>query len=1287
MNRLGLLWLLALGSLASHAELRISEFMASNGHTLEDEDHSFPDWIEIQNTGPGTIDLSRFCLTDSAADPTKWTFPATNLSSGGFLVVFASGKDRRVPGLPLHTNFRLGSSGEYLALVQIDGQKVINEFNPYPPQFPDVSYGISTRVNLITLVATNAPVRFLVPASDSAGTNWISALFDDSSWSNEVNALGYETLINDPLEDSYAAQVQQLAPVTYWRLDETNGTAAVNAGSLGASANGTYSGGITLGLAGPRPPAFNNFEPDNLATEFDGTDSYVAGPMGLVNGFNQFTFAGWIRPITFQNNRTGLFGQNDAIEFGFIDGATLQAWSPANSLNVTYPFNIGEWHHIAVVGSSSALELFLDGQLAGASGGQVSSYGSSDFAFNIGGGGVFDSSGNFFAGDIDEVAVWDRALSTNEVSQLVSGSSQIDFRPYLATDVRDLMYDVNASSYLRIPFTLKDAAGISQLTLRMRYDDGFVAWINGRQVALRNAPDLLSWDSSATARHPDEAAIRFETFDLSDEIGFLTSGTNLLAIQALNINATNRDLLVQAELIAAQPLGDSGSYRYFTQPSPGGPNGLGTADLGPLVLSLGHTPSSLDATGTLAVTALVAQASSTISNVTLNYRVMFGPEITLSMIDNGTNSVGGGGASLWTASIVPTNLAAGQMLRYYITAVDNQGNSTRWPLFTDSTASEQYYGTVMEDPSIQTRLPLVDLFVENPGSLDGGIPVRASLRFLDEFYDNISIDVHGQSSSGWPKKSFNIGFTADHPFLYHHGKPREKNIRLLSPYGDKARMRTTLTYTEVAAAGAVGHFSFAVRVQRNGAFYGLEDMLEDGDDHWLSRLGRDPNGALYKMYNGMGSAGGNEKKTRKNEDFSDLQNLIDNLDESTALSTRVRYAYDNLDLPQTVSYFATMALVSSQDHGHKNFYLYRDSDRTGEWTIFPWDVDLTWGRNWLDSQGYFTDTLFETNVLNFYDPSQQGKEANRLYDLMFNHPDFRHMYLRRLRTLMDTILMPNGTPTNALPIEAHIREFTDLMEPLGMTNSDAALDRAKWGPDWGNRTYADLRIEAGRIMSIHLPGRRDFLFNSPRATLLSERIPSAQPSDATITVASLDYLPLSGNQDQEYVELANTNSFAVDVSGWYLGGTVLYTFKPGTVILAGRSLFVSPDVNAFRARSTGPSGGQSIFVQGNYSNRLGPGAGSVMVQDGAGRLVATAAYGPKAPQLKAALGIDSHSVIISFQAAANQTYTVQWQDLAGPGTWIKLTDVPSLASDHSLALTNMPSPSGALFRVLTPAQP
>src|SRR5688572_19193127 len=120
-----ILFLLAVPPLARAADnLLITEFMAANSGTLLDEDGDSSDWIEIHNAGTNVANLNGWFLTDKAGDLTQWRFPGTNLAPHAFLVVFASGKDRRAPGAPLHTNFRLDNTGEYIALVRPDGTSI-----------------------------------------------------------------------------------------------------------------------------------------------------------------------------------------------------------------------------------------------------------------------------------------------------------------------------------------------------------------------------------------------------------------------------------------------------------------------------------------------------------------------------------------------------------------------------------------------------------------------------------------------------------------------------------------------------------------------------------------------------------------------------------------------------------------------------------------------------------------------------------------------------------------------------------------------------------------------------------------------------------------------------------------------------------------------------------------------------------------------------------------------------------------------------------------------------------
>ena len=120
----------------------ISEFLATNTNGLEDAAGDKEDWIEIHNPLTSSVSLNGYFLTDDPANKRKWAIPNIRLPGRGYTVIFASGENRRTVGQPLHTNFQLDGGGEYLALVRPDGTTVLSQFNPFPRQNPDVSYGL-----------------------------------------------------------------------------------------------------------------------------------------------------------------------------------------------------------------------------------------------------------------------------------------------------------------------------------------------------------------------------------------------------------------------------------------------------------------------------------------------------------------------------------------------------------------------------------------------------------------------------------------------------------------------------------------------------------------------------------------------------------------------------------------------------------------------------------------------------------------------------------------------------------------------------------------------------------------------------------------------------------------------------------------------------------------------------------------------------------------------------------------------------------------------------------------
>jgi hypothetical protein len=130
----------------------------------------------------------------------------------------------------------------------------------------------------------------------------------------------------------------------------------------------------------------------------------------------------------------------------------------------------------------------------------------------------------------------------------------------IATSVEDVMRSINSSIYTRMEFNIdNDIANINELVVKMQYDDGFVAWINGVQVASGNAPDPVVWDSIASSSHSDSDAIQYEDFDIANFKDILVKGRNVLAVQGMNTTAGGSDMLIQPglavnQIVVAQPL-------------------------------------------------------------------------------------------------------------------------------------------------------------------------------------------------------------------------------------------------------------------------------------------------------------------------------------------------------------------------------------------------------------------------------------------------------------------------------------------------------------------------------------------------------------------------------------------------------------------------------------------------------------------------------------------------------------------------------------------------------------
>jgi len=821
-------WSYVLDPNAASTRLLISEFMAENDNGILDEDFETSDWIEVYNAGAATVNLANWFLTDNAANLDKWQFPSTNLPPNAYLLVWASEKNRRVAGAPLHTNFKLDGGGEYLALVRSNmagGLEVVWEYTPkYPNQEPNLSYGLAMNVGpYSTLIPTGATAEVLIPTGD-LGVGWTAPGFVDTGWSTAATGIGFDTGTNyDPgIATDIQAQMLNVNPSVFIRIPFTVPDPSV---IQDLRLRLRYDDGLVAYLNGVEALRVNapaNPQWNSTATALHGSGSGASGILQadfdtVTNTYTASQQGVAPAPAIMVANAgsTGRFlrliydGVNNNINSIAFNQTAPGLWE---TITADFDFRIFNAQNNPADGFAFMLI-------------PVSSYGTTGVGVNPIGAVEEPNFPGVFAIGFD---VYPRATQ-NDVSAHWSGAE------YLNVTIVNADINLTSGNFHHARVSLVHVPGGARVTVTLTpninltpgapytpINNLFIPGLNafnnrvqfgGRTGGLNMNVDL---DNIMVQFGFPSGMVPVEEFNLSSSLNTLVPGPNVLAIHGLNRAIDDGDFLISPELVGRSVSVQTNTRNYFTQPTPGAANEGGAAGLaGDVLFSMPG--------GVYTNMPNISVALSTLTpNATIRYTIDGTTPTAASPIYSTPLIIAN--STVVKARVFASGLLPGRIIvqTYTMLGPDVFTFSSNLPLVIIDTFGQG----IIADLKIPASMVFIDTYRG-----------RASLRDTPDAKVRAGIELRGSSSLGFPKN--NMGFeTRDENTndfkVSLLGMPAESDWVLYGPYTDKTLMNDYLAYE---LWEAMGHYSVRrrfVEVFRDttggrltyGDYWGIYVLLE-----------------------------------------------------------------------------------------------------------------------------------------------------------------------------------------------------------------------------------------------------------------------------------------------------------------------------------------------------------------------------------------------------------------------------------------------------------------------------
>jgi len=619
------------------------------------------------------------------------------------------------------------------------------------------------------------------------------------------------------------------------------------------------------------------------------------------------------------------------------------------------------------------------------------------------------------------------------------GTTAVGYGEAFINTVLSDMQGNYSSVYLRKKFTVADVNDVSGLLLQARVDDGIRVWINGTQVASFNVPaGQLDYNDGASSAIEN---VDFQDFPLPNPSGYLVPGENTIAVHLLNGSRdTSSDAFFDARLIATSggtlgPTPGELNTAFATNAAPQ----LRQVEHTPQSPKSGEdvtvTIKATDPDGVAALT-LQYQLVDPGSYIALGDPAYQTNWTSVPMRDDGHAGDAAANDDVYTAVLPGSLQTHRRLVRYRVTAEDNLGATATVPYADDPQPNFAYFvydgvpnwtgaaqpgaggalGTpVTYGPDVMHSLPVYHLLTKRADHVDsqyipnstrgGGYGGDAylwsgTLVYDGDVYDHIDYRARGgvwryaMGKNMW-KFDFNRGhsFQASDDYGNPYATKWDKlNFSAVIQQGDFLHRGEQGLFESVGfklfnLAGVETpkthfvQFRIIDRASENGAtqfdgdFQGLYLVVEQPDGRFLDEHDL-PDGNLYKMESGTGEA--NNIGPDGPADRSDLNSFLSTYTNTVPTDDWWR---QNLDLESYYSYRTILEGIHHYDIGAgKNYFYYRNPE-TQQWSVVPWDIDLTWANNMYgDGNEPFKNRVLNRAAFNL----EYKNRLRELRDLLFN---------------------------------------------------------------------------------------------------------------------------------------------------------------------------------------------------------------------------------------------------------------------------------------------------------------